>query len=851
MLASGPLRHRARRGAAVVLARCVGAVAAATVLAAAPVAQGAQFRLTDGVLVDGTVTHASDQHIALRTQEGVRLIHRDDIASVAVEAVDGLVIGAFKEWRNGRYRIASVGGDIEVMDLDAMNPAAAAETPALNDGDATLDIFASPSIDEPIDDEFRVRLDAPNAAAADPLAQLDARIEALGEDSEAGGAQLQAFGREIGESADGPSTIMLGRVDEAPAEGAEALGVLADENAAQSRQPAESVEDALVALAPEDERGGDQTAQADEVAAPPQPIDPLERTAENGDGASGDEAMRGMLSDLIFGGDGEADQAEVAAQAAVDAADRLGGAADAAGDTSAFDVAPAPAEAAVELDEAEQDEAEHDERSNAVVATQDFLTLSNAGGASASRDVIERGFSRDYQLAVSGAFGDQAPAASCVRMMDLATPPDSLSRERVDPTALIVASDSEFPIHASDSLILSWYESASASPRRDDTAADGMTVISQTADRLIRAGKVATVRYETQMSATAAIERAKADVEFTSDPAVLRRSAALEASDAAEAQAVLIGFDAVALAAPASSGIRSLSRRDLAALLRGTISDWSMIEPTRIGTPTLYLPPEGSSNLLTLLKFAGVRRAQPVAPRFVADAGQRVAAALVDPNGLVVAPMSVIGDKALPIGRASAAIAPSMDTLRSGAYPLTTPIYLRISPNSPHPAASTFADFLVSPSGQRALFDADLIPIAACDPSTCRMDADGFADARSRMARLSSSLPLDIEIDGALEGEPVARLSVPLGGGAVDPSVADGMKEFIALHGGGDEATAVAAVVAARVGPVDDEAMRMARIRGEAVALALRCAGMRIQRLVLDRAAPPADGVLPIEVLIE
>ncbi|MEL6979118.1 MAG: substrate-binding domain-containing protein [Pseudomonadota bacterium] len=452
--------------------------------------------------------------------------------------------------------------------------------------------------------------------------------------------------------------------------------------------------------------------------------------------------------------------------------------------------------------------------------------------------------SLDY---LGGVFGEDRAtperAPSCARLTRLLAPPLAAAErggaDRADPAALTLAIGGDFAEDTLRTIGEAFYRDAGVAPGAIAAAPgpDGSGLILTAAtERLIRPWRLAATPFSSPDAALASLTRGRADVALAPPSAF--------GAPLANGETRLIGFDAVALVAHPDNPLSALTRSDINGLLSGSVFDWSMIEPTLIGRPTLYLPPAGSNALDQLAAMAEVRRIRPASVRYIPDPRQRVQAALADPMGLAVAALSATGDaETMAIGRRGAGVQPTLDTLRSGAYPVAAPLYASLDSAPAHPAARLLAAFLSRPEGQRALFEAGVTPIAACDPSTCRLTADGLADARERLSRATIFPRLTMADEAATRAlqraaPPLAALSFPAGTAEIPPETVTRFAETLRRlaredpEGQGDYA------VLARAGLAGEAAtparLERARSRAEATALALRCVGLKARMIAVD-----------------
>lgn len=838
-------------------------------------AAAAVFDLADGVRFDGDIARAGRRFVTIRTSAGVRLVQKAAIERVTLVTETGeQVAGAFEQWRDGAYVIrtddgalqtAREGGDERAAGVrspapteqttaaaPAQDPAPTARETSPTNVEAVGDLawMASPELDN-AEDTFRVMVDQRassfNFENADRPSTLD-RTEAS-----RGGAEAPRVSNPAQLTFRSPAPPTQGPVDETaqtrrPDQPAPPLTVGPDTAAeAQASTQADGpAPQASPPLAPP--RGGASDAAADlstvralsRGAAAPE-----DRLAQLGQ--SGGDPVRGLLDGLIRGDRADDDL-------------NVGGFAPPEVETQELPpvAPPGAASASVENPTAVEQAADA-----ARVRTPPVETAQAAAptAVAPAPDGPLRAAARDYVDGVVGPLArGPAPSLSrsCARLGALEAPPAIGFRMRPtadapaeadaappivrdDPASLVVAKGGALSDAALAALFAAFYETAGASlealaPTTLAPAGRGaarrqeLNIVFRAPDpRLIRPSRMAGHRYDRLGEMSAALKARAADVTLS--------AAAVEGVGPEERR--LIGFEAIALIASPSNPLGALAQRDLRALLTGAVSDWSMLSPSLIGAPRLYLPPPGSATMDALLAFSGARRARPVNIVFLPDPAARIQAALADPMGLAAAPFSAIGDaKPLGVGQSGAGVSPSLDTIRSGTYPIVAPLYASALTDAAHPAAAIFRDFLITPAGQRALFDAGLTPIAACDPSTCRLEAPGLADARDALKLSNDRTPLLATGSPPLGGDVMARLSAPATPGVEDPSFLEALSSAIASLSASAPDARLGVVSTLDADSGSDAAIRGARIRAEATALALRCAGLKVSRI----AVAPAGG---------
>ncbi len=454
-------------------------------------------------------------------------------------------------------------------------------------------------------------------------------------------------------------------------------------------------------------------------------------------------------------------------------------------------------------------------------------------------------------LAALGATGPRPDAGSCALLADMTSPPATAFGRRQDREAVVLTVGGQASPTVAQRLASAFFAAhhTEAAERREGSAA----IVEQAQPRLSLPGRIRVSSKRDRTHALAALDSGRSDLALVVEAPIGAVSAALSqalgdtAAGALDANERLIGFDAIALATPPDSPIRALSPETLGAILSGRIDDWSMVTPTHVGRPVLYLPPEGSSALSAVQKYVNVRRARPAGARYIEQAEARLNQALADPNGLALVPWSVLRaagaeDAAVALGRGQTAITLSLDSIRSATYPLIVPVVLRVARAPALPGAQQVARFLSGAGGQRAIFNAGLAPVAACDPSTCPLKTRGLEKARMRLRTAALQDPIVETASGPVSAR-AERLQIDFFPGA--PSNArETVDAFLTDARPGAALTVRAAASKGR------EAL--ARIRAEATLLALRCSGRSVARAVFDPFAElPAGAETAITIIEE
>lgn len=778
------------RSPATALALTLALAAAGAPLAAS----AATFQLDDGETITGVIAQVGDEHVSIRGPSGYRLVKRDAIRLVMIERPDGTgVAGKLTSWADGVYELSTTRGAYRIDDK------------GVEAGDAPADMAADAGATRSASDALLGRTGG--FVAGDDLvtrAPVDVGVRAM--------APL-------------PPLSILQNPPPTPSAPPTAPPAAPQATGAKPETGRElAAAGARAEPAPKPKTADKPApAQTPVATAPPAPrpsmieLSAKPETARNAAGAgqpAGQDPGKGA-------GQGAAQDSRQAVGQAARHAPSAALAANAA-------PAPTPARAA---------------GSDARPFRARALPLSDE-----DRDRRDAAY-----LAALGVRTPAPDAESCALLADMTAPPAAAFGRREDREAVVLTLDGQASRTAARRLAVAYYDVNRAESAERDAGLRIM--VEQTRPRIALPQRIGVLTERDRAHAIAALESGQADLALIVEPplgaiasAVSRALTGSSGADGGlEDTERLIGFDAIAIVTAPDSPIRALSPEMLGAILSGRIDDWSMVAPSHVGKPVVYLPSEGASALTAVLDFVDVRRARPANVRFIDLAEDRLAAALADPNGIALAPWSVLRaadmeDAAVAIGRGETAIRLSLDSIRSGAYPLIVPVVLRTSRQPATPGALQLAQFLSSASGQRAIFSAGLAPVAACDPSTCPLQTPGLEKARLRL-RTHVAAPTSVETASAPVTARSERLAVRFPAEGSGTEGRDALARFLAETG----ATGALTVRAAAADGAED----VARLRGEAVALALRCGGRSVARTVFDRFATPPDGAESAVWIIE
>lgn len=199
-------------------------------------------------------------------------------------------------------------------------------------------------------------------------------------------------------------------------------------------------------------------------------------------------------------------------------------------------------------------------------------------------------------------------------------------------------------------------------------------------------------------AAIASVQRAEADLGGVS-----------REMSAAEKQAVgvlQIGLSGTAIVVSASNPIVSLTKDQIRGIFAGEIKDWSAVGAPA-GEIKVFVrePTAATRQIFDQYVFGGkpAYRAD-YTPVDSADQTTKAITSFKDAISMLTITDATLKDtryRLVPIG----GVAPTMENLQSGAYPMRRPLYavFNASPDKLKPAISAFIDFTKSPEGQKLL----------------------------------------------------------------------------------------------------------------------------------------------------
>lgn len=553
-----------------------------------------------------------------------------------------------------------------------------------------------------------------------------------------------------------------------------------------------------------------------------QPARPRGAFAQLGPSNRGE--LRSVLKGIIHGGE----QTETGATPSADAA-RPPATSDAAPETAPEDdaerpAAPAAAEAATTRTARA---APSDRRASVIapppVASGETADDAPAAGPRPAAPAFAGPFDRDARR-LAEQLSEARGVAACWPLAALSNSPVARAPGRDDPTVFRVAAPDDAPAALVESVLAAdiaqtGVETAIAPSARG-------VLISQVSGpagrRVTRPSRIEVMRTPNSAAAKDALMSGDADLAL--------RFVVRPPADSAPTEAPL-GFAPVVAVTATAGPVATLSRSQLRGLIAGEISDWSMIDPTKLGAPKLYLPSVGSAALRATMDYAGVRRASPAAAVYIADPSDRVAAALAAADGVALIVGAPPADaRVIPIDGADD-ISPA--SIRAGGYPLVLALMRReATGETAHPLAPVVGR---AARGGKPMADLEAIgfaPIEACRAAeeACAPNLAAYAAGATE----ASWKPLRIRADQRARGEVLIRMALPLGDAAGGEAA---LSDFMSRLSARPDWSERPMTLRLAQGPG-------AAVRAEAIGMALRCAGAPIRDAILDpRADLPADAI--------
>ena len=199
-------------------------------------------------------------------------------------------------------------------------------------------------------------------------------------------------------------------------------------------------------------------------------------------------------------------------------------------------------------------------------------------------------------------------------------------------------------------------------------------------------------------AAIASIQRAEADL-----GGVSREMSAAEKQSVGTVQ---IGLSGTAIVVNASNPIASLTKEQIRGIFAGDIKDWSQVGAPAGEIKTFVREPVAATRqIFDEYIFGGKAAYRPdYTPVDSADQTTKAITSFKDAISMLTITDATLKDtryRLVPIG----GVAPTMDNLQSGTYPMRRPLYavFNASRDKLKPAIAAFLDFTTSPEGQKLL----------------------------------------------------------------------------------------------------------------------------------------------------
>ncbi|MEM9726304.1 MAG: hypothetical protein AAF909_12715, partial [Pseudomonadota bacterium] len=803
-------------------------------------AHAAQFTLSDGAQIEGRVTALSGRFVRIETAEGARLLLRNSLTEVELDGPRGVRLrGRLENWRDGDYTLRTADGMVIARDQSEniqQAPQNPGSSPSLQtEAPARQAQATGPSEAQTPQGQGPERSTATTAATAGDVTGSPA--PAAEPNADAPSPSWMSSPQVEAEANDNFQVLVAERAGDGAFENRDARSDIDTSKPAQADAP-------TVAAAP------------DLTLRRPDPAPGAAPGTGTGTGfgpAGGDRAdeVRGLLDDILGADtrDGAADLRNAVEADEAGTEERDGDAATGAGG-SGTEVAQAPIASA----SAEPPSLSPRRLRQPAPAQSAPADVDAPPAAFGPDDVALKAAYLDGVLFPEDAPGAPRRARQCARLSGLLAAPAAMeasvtagAASQRDPLRVAITGD--MGRRAMGGMARAFY--ARLGVRIQSTDAPGLDPRSPLADAA-RTEPIEVDALEPRLRGpdqiVLATTRPGGDGRWVGDGEADVKIGPAFREVLPDLSGRIIGFDAIALVAPRESGLRALSLPEVGQLLSGEIRDWSALNRAGLdGKPVLYLPELGSEELHALSRRAGVRRVRPASARYIRDPARRLAAAQADPMGLAVTVRSALeGVEALAIGPSDEEAAGlDLDTLRRGAYPLMLPLYAQRPAPDAHPASIIFIEYLSSPPGQRALFDDGLVPVAACDPTTCALDAPGIDTARARHTRaVRPELRLAPQDGSPAEAvDPVVDFAYPSGRQALSAAAVADLAAQIgtAARAAKPEQrfTAIAVVAPqadAQATDIAQPRLALALARAEAAALAHRCAGLAVTTFGVETA---------------
>jgi phosphate transport system substrate-binding protein len=175
-------------------------------------------------------------------------------------------------------------------------------------------------------------------------------------------------------------------------------------------------------------------------------------------------------------------------------------------------------------------------------------------------------------------------------------------------------------------------------------------------------------------------------------------------SEAGQVETVSIGITASGFLVRTDNPVTNLTRAQLRDIFSGTVTDWAQVGGQPGPISVFIREPESSTRLaFEAFVFHGKPTLSPNAvevyekdPMFNALRGLRggIGMATLDASTLGDSSVRFVGIDGVPA---------TIETVKSGSYPIRRPLYITYRPNTLKPATQAFIDYLRGPDGQQLI----------------------------------------------------------------------------------------------------------------------------------------------------
>jgi phosphate transport system substrate-binding protein len=239
--------------------------------------------------------------------------------------------------------------------------------------------------------------------------------------------------------------------------------------------------------------------------------------------------------------------------------------------------------------------------------------------------------------------------------------------------------------------------------------------------------------------------------------------AELEARTGAAPREIVVGLHGIGVYVHTSNPVSRLTVEELERILTGEVRNWHEVgglnRPIDIYNRN---PDSGTRAFVREHVLAG--KAYADTARDVSSSAMLMAAVSANPRGLGYSGFtSSPGIRILRIARdaGTRAFAPNAETVRSGDYPLSRPLYFYLDPTASSPAVQAFVDWVLSPEGQYVVAFAGHFParpVGGVVEASAALADDALRITPGTMQELGFKLVVGVVDDGRDGGKQVSIL---------------------------------------------------------------------------------------------